>query len=68
MPEVEDLLVECSDDENDDEELQPLQTSVSLSPAISESTSRYNQDQNIHPPPPPPVEEPWDSPGVSYKN
>ena len=29
-PEVEDLLVECSDDENDDEELQPLKTSVSL--------------------------------------
>ena len=45
MPKVEDLLVECSDNENDDEELQPLQTSVPLSPAISESTSRYNQDQ-----------------------
>ena len=29
-PEVEDLLVERSDDENDDEELQPLKTSVSL--------------------------------------
>ena len=48
MPEVEDLLVECSDDENDDEELQPLKTSVSLSPAISESTSRYNQHQNVN--------------------
>ena len=47
-PEVEDLLVECSDDENDDEELQPLKTSVSLSPAVSESTSRYNQDQNVN--------------------
>ena len=45
MPKVENLLVECSDNENDDEELQPLQTSVPLSPAISESTSRYNQDQ-----------------------
>ena len=45
MPEVEDLLVECSDDEND-EELKPLKTSVS--PAISESTSRYNQDQNVN--------------------
>ena len=38
-PEVEDSLVECSDDENDDEELQPLKTSVSLSPAVSESTT-----------------------------
>ena len=47
-PEVEDLLVECSDDENDDEELQPLKTSVSLSPAVRESTSRYNQDQNVN--------------------
>ena len=47
-PEVEDLLVECSDDENDDEELQPLKTSVSLPPAISESISRYNQDQNVN--------------------
>ena len=47
-PEVEDLLVERSDDENDDEELQPLKTSVSLSPAVSESTSRYNQDQNVN--------------------
>ena len=47
-PEVEDLLVECSDDENDDEELQPLKTSDSWSPAISESTSKYNQDQNVN--------------------
>ena len=47
-PEVEDSLVERSDDENDDEELQPLKTSVSLSPAVSESTSRYNQDQNVN--------------------
>ena len=48
MPEVEDLLIKCSDYENDDEELQPLKTSISLSPAISESTSRYNQDQNVN--------------------
>ena len=47
-PEVEDSLVECSDDENDDEELQPLKTSVALSPAVSESTSRYNQDQHVN--------------------
>ena len=47
-PEVEDSLVERSDDENDDEELQPLKTSLSLSPAISESISRYNQDQNVN--------------------
>ena len=26
MPETEGLLVECSDDENDDEELKPLKT------------------------------------------
>ena len=46
IPKVEDLLVKCSDNGNDDdEELQPLQTSVPLSPAISEITSRYNQDQ-----------------------
>ena len=48
MPEVQDLLVECSNDENDAEDLQRLQTSVSLSPAISESTCRYNQDQNVN--------------------
>ena len=48
-PEVEDLLVECSDDENNDEELQPLKTSDSLPPAISDSSiSRYNQDQNVN--------------------
>ena len=47
MPEAEGLLVECSDDENDDEELQPLKTSISLSPVISESSSRHNQDKNV---------------------
>ena len=47
MPEAEGLLVECSDDENDDEELQPLKTSISLSPVISESSSRHNQNKNV---------------------
>lgn len=46
MPKAEGLLVESSDDENDNEELQPLETSISLSPVISESSSRHNQDKN----------------------